>query len=77
MHESYLRFSFCGSCYEHHKHHTLDHGIEQAIWLSRNELVDNNHKLRSPMVLRSIDDYLEGRRYGLDMLEHIASDVGL
>jgi len=74
--ESYLRFSFCGSCYDHDKNQLLDHGIEQAVWLSRDELVDNNHKLRSPMVLRSIDDYLEGRRYGLDILEHIASDFG-
>jgi hypothetical protein len=29
------------------------------------------------MVLRTIDDYLEGRRYSLDILEHIASDIGL
>ena len=75
--ESYLRFSFCGSCYEHRKNQELDHGIERAVWLGRVQLVDNNHKLRSPMVLRSIDDYLEGRRYGLDILEHIASDIGL
>ena len=75
--ESYLRFSFCGSCDEHHNNHTLDHGIEQALWLSRDELMDNHQKLRSPLVLSSIDDYLEGRRYSLDILEHIASDIGL
>jgi 8-oxo-dGTP pyrophosphatase MutT (NUDIX family) len=75
--ESYLRFSFCGSCYDHDKNQLLDHGIEQAVWLSRDELVDNKHKLRSPMVLRSIDDYLEGRHYSLEILEHIASDIGL
>lgn len=75
--ESYLRFSFCGSCYEHQDQQPLDKGIEQALWLSREQLMDNNHKLRSPMVLRTIDDYLEGRRYSLDILEHIASDIGL
>ena len=75
--ESYLRFSFCGGCDEHHNDRTLDHGIEQALWLSRDELMDNHHRLRSPLVLRSIDDYLEGRRYSLDILEHIASDIGL
>jgi len=75
--ESYLRFSFCGCCDEHHNNRTLDHGIEQALWLSRDELMDNHHKLRSPLVLRSIDDYQEGRRYSLDILEHIASDIGL
>ena len=75
--ESYLRFTFCGSCYEHNKNQPLDTGIIQALWLSRDELMDNEHKLRSPMVLRSIDDYIEGRRYSLDILEHIASDVGI
>jgi hypothetical protein len=40
------------------------------------QLVFNQHKLRSPMVL-SIDDYLAGNRYGLEILEHIASDFGL
>lgn len=75
--ESYLRFSFCGTCHEHQAQQPLDQGIEQAIWLSREELMDNNHKLRSPMVLRSIDDYLEGRRYSLDIIEHITTDVGL
>ncbi len=75
--ESYLRFSFCGSCREHHAQQALDEGIEQAVWLNRDELIDNSHKLRSPMVLRSIDDYLDGRRYSLDILEHIASDIGL
>lgn len=75
--ESYLRFSFCGSCYEHNTNRPLDDGIEDVIWLSREELMDHNHRLRSPMVLRSIDDYLEGRRYSLDILEHIASDFGV
>ena len=75
--ESYLRFSFCGSCYEHNTDRPLDDGIEEVVWLSRDELMDNNHRLRSPMVLRTIDDYLEGRRYSLDILEHIASDTGI
>ena len=41
------------------------------------QLVFNQHKLRSPMVLSSIDDYLAGKRYSLGILEHIASDFGL
>jgi NADH pyrophosphatase NudC (nudix superfamily) len=75
--ESYLRFSFCGSCHEHDDSQTLDTGITQALWLSRDQLSANPRKLRSPMVLSSIDDYLAGKRYSLDILEHIASDFGL
>jgi 8-oxo-dGTP pyrophosphatase MutT (NUDIX family) len=75
--DSYLRFSFCGACLEHHSTQALDTGIEQALWLSRDELMDSHHKLRSPMVIRSIDDYLAGNRYSMDILEHIAPDIDL
>jgi NADH pyrophosphatase NudC (nudix superfamily) len=75
--ESYLRFSFCGSCDEHDASRTLDTGITRALWLSRDQLSAKPHKLRSPLVLSSIDDYLAGKRYSLDILEHIASDFGL
>lgn len=75
--ESYLRFSFCGSCDEHDASRPLDKGITQALWLSRDQLLANQHKLRSPMVMRSIDDYVAGKRYSLEILEHIASDFGL
>ena len=75
--ESYLRFSFCGACHEHHAGQPLDEGIEQALWLGREELADNRQKLRSPMVMRTIDDYIAGKRYGLDILEHIATDLGV
>ena len=75
--ESYLRFSFCGTCHEHQPQQPLDKGIEQALWLNRDELMSRRDMLRSPMVMRSIDDYLAGRRYNLDMLEHIESGSGL
>ena len=75
--KSYLRFSFCGYCLEHDASQPLDTGITQSLWLSRDQLLANQHKLRSPMVLSSIDDYLAGKRYSLDILEHIASDFGL
>jgi len=73
--ETYLRFCFYGCCDEHQSQQALDKGIEQALWLSRDELVVNHHKLRSPMVLRSIDDHLDGRRYSLDILKYIASEI--
>ena len=72
--DSYLRFSFCGSCVEHDSGQPLDTGIEQALWLSHDELMDNQHKLRSPMVMRTIEEYLAGKRYSMDILEHIAAD---
>lgn len=68
---SYLRVAFAGSCYDHQPTQPLDEGIIKAIWLSREELAAEPEKLRSPMVLLCIDDYLKGRQYPLDLLTDI------
>jgi ADP-ribose pyrophosphatase YjhB (NUDIX family) len=73
--ETFLRFSFCGDCTDHDANAELDAGIIHALWLSRDELAYADHKLRSPMVLRSIDDYLQGKRYSLDLLEQIGTEA--
>lgn len=49
----------------------LDHGIIRVHWLRRDELVAQNSRLRSPLVLRCIDDYLAGCRHDLAVLTHI------
>ena len=67
---SFLRFAFCGTCSEHNPEQQLDEGILQAIWMSKEEL-QNCNKLRSPMVLQNIDDYLSGRRYPLELLSTV------
>lgn len=64
----FLRVTFVGSCKNHDKEQQLDDGIIRALWMSREELAAKPEKLRSPMVLRCIDDYLEGKKYPLDLL---------
>jgi 8-oxo-dGTP pyrophosphatase MutT (NUDIX family) len=73
--ESFLRFAFCGTCMMQQSSNPPDNEIEAVHWLSREELAQDPSMLRSPLVLRSIDDYLEGRRYGLDILEHVISET--
>ena len=68
---SFLRFTFVGSCYQHNENQELDNGIIRALWLSRDELVAKPEKLRTPMVLRCIDDYLAGKKYPLTLLTDI------
>ena len=58
---TYLRVSFCGGCDDHQPEQTLDKGIIRAVWMSRQELLQQQDKLRSPMVLQCIDDYLAGQ----------------
>lgn len=49
----------------------LDDGIIRALWLSKTELEQNQHKLRSPIVLKCIEDYVDGKKLPLDYVyEH-------
>jgi len=69
----YLRVAFVGSCSDYKKDLPLDTGIIKALWLSRDELAAKSSQLRSPLVLRCIDDYLKGKKYPLDLLSDIKS----
>ena len=65
---TYLRVCFAGVCHDEEVGRPLDEGIVQAVWLSRDELAALGSRLRSPLVLRCVDDYLAGRRYPLSLL---------
>lgn len=66
-----LRTSFVVRAQEHIVDAVLDDGIERAVWMSRDEL-QACQRLRSPFVLRSIDDYLRGQRLPLDIVTHLS-----
>jgi len=65
---TYLRFAFTGQLLRHDPGRTLDHGILRAVWLTAEEIARAADRLRSPQVLRCIDDYRSGKRYPLDAL---------
>lgn len=50
----------------------LDSGILDAVWLTREELLQNPTKLRSKLVMRCVDDYCSGANFPLSMLADIA-----
>ncbi len=60
-----LRFAFVGEVRGHDPHRALDHPIVAAHWMTRAQLAAATPRLRSPLVLRCIDDYLAGRRQPL------------
>ncbi len=68
---SFLRLAFIGEATDRDPHRPLDRGIRRALWLSRDELFQHRDRLRSPMVLSCVDDYLAGRRYPLEMITHL------
>jgi 8-oxo-dGTP pyrophosphatase MutT (NUDIX family) len=67
--DTYLRFAFSGEA-GGETARPLDPDILEACWLTRAEI--SQSQLRSPLVLRGIDDYLAGRRYPLDLLLEVA-----
>ncbi len=69
---TYLRFAFAGTLLDHDPTRPLDTGIVQTLWLTPEEIALDAHRHRSPLVQRCIDDYRAGRRYSLDLLNHLA-----
>jgi len=61
-----MRFAFTGSVADHRAQQPLDRGIVCTHWLSREDLLEREQRLRSPLVLRCIEDYLGGTRRPLE-----------
>jgi 8-oxo-dGTP pyrophosphatase MutT (NUDIX family) len=72
---TYLRVAFCGTAEPPSAPTSLDEGIVGLHWLSREQILKRSAQLRSPMVLRCLDDYLTGRRYSLDCLTYLAPEA--
>ena len=67
-HETFIRVSFAGKGLYHDPVGELDSCIERTLWLTVEEIRRQPDKLRSPLVLRSLDDYLAGSAYPLSLL---------
>jgi 8-oxo-dGTP pyrophosphatase MutT (NUDIX family) len=73
---TYLRVAFCGTVEPSADVAALDEGVVAIHWLTRAQLVSRTHQLRSPMVMRCIDDYLAGQRYPLDCIAYLEPRPG-
>ena len=65
---TFLRVSFAGRALEHDPSRVPDAGIRAVLWLTRMEILRRGAALRSPMVMKCLDDYLAGKHYPLDLL---------
>jgi 8-oxo-dGTP pyrophosphatase MutT (NUDIX family) len=72
-----VRFTFAASPVSHDPGQPLDSGVRRALWLTRREIADLGERLRSPMVLMSIDDWLAGQRLPLSILGNLMPDGGV
>ena len=72
---TFLRFTFCGEVSAHDPQRPLDRGIKCAVWMDRKQILARSSRLRSPMVIKCIDDYLEGRRYPLELIQQMRRET--
>ncbi len=70
-HDHVVRFGFAARRIGHHPERELDTGICQALWMHRDNIAALGDRLRSPLVLASIDDWLGGRRLPLDTVKSL------
>ena len=68
---TYLRVAFSGRGLFHESGRPLDTDIERIVWMTEVEIREQAESLRSPLVLKSIDDYLAGAAYSLDLLADV------
>lgn len=69
-----MRVNFIGEAHLSREPYTLDEGIECFRWLTRAELLATETPHRNPMVIRTVDDYLAGKRYPLELIHHAQRD---
>ena len=65
---TYLRFAFCGALGDAKPGATLDVGIVRTLWMTPQEIRDSSARHRSPLLLRCMEDYLNGQRLPLSSL---------
>ena len=67
---TYYRFCFVAEAVRHLSDQ-LDHDIVAAHWLDLERLRSPQIRLRSPLVMRCIEDYLGGRRFPLSFISEL------
>lgn len=68
---TYYRFCYACKAVNEIENAELDDGIIAAHWLTIEEIKSKRDQLRSPLVLKCIEDYIAGKRYPLELVyEH-------
>lgn len=66
-----LRFTFAARPERHEPARPLDTGIVRALWLAADDLRDGRFRVRSPLVERCLQDFLNGQLAPLSLLPSI------
>lgn len=66
----YMRCCYHSRALHQEAGRALDQPVERVCWYTREELLERRAMHRSPLVMRCIEDYLAGRRFPLDLVQH-------
>lgn len=69
--ETYMRVSFSGTVNGYDETRKIDADIERALWMSIDEIRASHDRLRSPMVLRAIEDHIAGHAWPLSLISDV------
>lgn len=72
--KEFVRATFIGRSIDVDEHAILDDGVLRALWLTRHEVEGLNSQLRSPMVMRNIEDFERGQRFPLGLIQHVGTE---
>lgn len=62
---TYLRFAFCGKLGDQVPGATLDTGIVRTLWMTPDEIRASTERHRSPLLVKCMEDHLQGQRFDL------------
>lgn len=66
---TYYRLAFAATAIRFDESAEIDSDIDEAVWLSYEEILGLEDQLRSPLVLEALDDFRSGQCYSLDLMK--------
>jgi 8-oxo-dGTP pyrophosphatase MutT (NUDIX family) len=70
-----LRFAFSGSVHGHDPSRPLDQPVIRTHWLTAEEIRAQGPRLRSPLVLRCLEDHLAGQHFALSAINAVTGTL--
>ncbi len=65
---TYHRTTFYAKALEHDPEHPLDKGIQQAVWMSYEDMLASSDRMRSHLVIKCIEQFQQGHRYPIELV---------
>ena len=67
---TYYRLTFCAEPIKFNSDHIIDPQIDQVLWMSKFQLIEQSELLRSPIVMDSITQYEKQQIFSLDLFRN-------